>query len=194
MSLVLALKNHESLVVASDTDHASDGTLKYGQFLNLPGRAVLLMAGNIEAVRRPIVEKVIPQLNATTSAATLAQLLQAALVLDVVPRLPEIPGRIELIVAGIDPVRHIEEPGIYYLDSARDFYLTVIRENFAAAGATAAVGAVMNGRDLASASTEELENVAKECLAATKMRWPGAVGTHQRLGVITFSQTRILDF
>jgi 20S proteasome alpha/beta subunit len=194
MSLVLALKNRDSIVVASDTDHASDGTLKYGQFLNLPGRAILLMAGNIEAVRRPIVEKVIPKLNATTSAATLAQLLQAALVLDVVPHLSEIPGRVELIVAGIDPVRHIEEPGIYYLDSARDFYLTVIQEDFAAAGATAVVTAVLNGRNLASATTDELSNVAKECLAATKMRWPEAVGTHQRLGIITLHQTRILDF
>jgi len=194
MSLVLALKNRDSIVVASDSAGPSDGTLRYGQFLNLPGRAILLMAGNIEAVRQPLVEKVIPKLNSTTSAATLAQLIQAALVLDVVPHLPEIPGRIELIVAGIDPVRHIEEPGIYYLDSARDFYLTVVRTNAVAAGATAVVDEVLRGQDLAASSTDALTAVAKECLSATKLRWPDAVGPHQRLGVITLDRIRILDF
>jgi 20S proteasome alpha/beta subunit len=194
MSLVLALKNRDSIVVASDTDHAYAGTLEYGQFLNVPGRAILLMAGNIEAVRQPLIEKVLPKLRADTGAAVIAQLLQAALVLDVVPRLGEIAGRVEIIVAGIDPVRHVHEPGLYYLDSARDFYLTVVPGDYVAAGATAALGPVLEGQDLASLSVEDLTGIAKECLASTKLRWPGALAAHQRLGIITVDQTRILDF
>ncbi len=194
MPLVLALKNRDSIVVASDVDGPSDGTLKYGQFLNLPGRSIMLIAGNIEAIRQSIEQRVIPQLTPTTSAATLAQLVHAAVVLDVVPHLAQLPGRIEIIVAGIDPVRHIEEPGIYYLDSARDFYLTVIADNYAAAGATAAVESVLAGQDLTSNSTEELTAIAKECLSGTKLRWPSALAAHQRIGIITFNQIQILDF
>ena len=40
MSLVLALKNRDSVVVASDSTEISDGSLKYGQFLNLSGRTI----------------------------------------------------------------------------------------------------------------------------------------------------------
>src|SRR5476651_2385177 len=193
MPLVLALKNRESVVVASDIASSNEEPVKYGQFMNLPGRSILLMAGNIEAVRRPIVEKVIPQLTNSTSASTLVQLIHAALVLDVVPNLAELRGRVELIVAGIDPIRHIEEPSIYYMDSSRDFYLTLVKDAFVAAGSTAAVGEVIHAQDLSQASTEELTQLAKECLAATKMRWPGAVAPHERLGVITFNQIHIQD-
>jgi len=194
MSLVLALKNRDSVVVASDSTEISDGSLKYGQFLNLSGRTILLMAGNIEAVRRPIIEKVLPKLNPQTSPAVLAQLLQAALVLDVVPHLANLAGRIELIVAGIDPVRHIEEPGLYYLDSARDFHLSVVSAGSVAAGATAAVNAVIGNKDLAGTTTDDLMNIAKDCLATTKMRWPTAVGPHQRFGVITPHHMQLFDF
>ena len=193
MPLVLALKNRESVVVASDIDHATDGPIGYGQFMNLPGRAILLMAGNIEAVRKPIEDKVIPKLTNSTSAAELVQLIHAALVLDVVPHLSQLRGRVELIVAGIDPVRHIEEPSIYYMDSARDFYLTIVKDAFVAAGSTATIGEVLNTQDLSDTSTEELKSLAKECLATTKMRWPEAVAPHERIGVITFNQIHIQD-
>src|SRR6185369_6385936 len=106
----------------------------------------------------------------------------------------EITGRVEFIVAGIDPVRHIEEPGLYYMDSASDFYLTIVQENFVAAGATAAANELLKQYDLAAATNDQLTDVAKECLTATKLRWPTALGAHLRLGVITFSQTHILDF
>ncbi|HEX3082517.1 MAG TPA: hypothetical protein VHQ86_04645 [Candidatus Saccharimonadia bacterium] len=194
MSLVLALKNRNSIVVAGDTAKPSDGRFEYGSFMNMPGRTALLVAGNMEAVRRPIMDSVLPKVTVETSAAALAQLVQAALVLEVVPRLAEVAGRVEIIVAGIDPVRHIEEPGIYYMDSASDFYLTIVRENYAAAGATALVKQVVGARDLSACTTDQLTEVAKECLATTKLHWPGALGAHQRLGIITFQQTKFLDF
>ncbi len=194
MSLVLALKNRQSIVVASDVDWPSDGMSTYSQFLNLPGRAILLLAGNIEAIRSAITRRVVPQLKPNTGAAVLAQLVHAALVLDVMPHLSEIAGRVEIIVAGIDPVRHTEEPNMYYMDSARDFDLTVVAGDYVVAGATAVAEEILHSQDLVSASTEELTSIAKECIASTKMRWPGALASHQRLGIITFSQIRILDF
>lgn len=194
MALILALKNRDSLVVASDTTAATDSALKFGQFMNLPGRAILLMAGNIEAVRAPIETMVIPRLTPTSSAATIAQLIQAALVLEVVPHLPEITGRVELIVAGIDPIRHTQEPGLYYLDSAQDFYLKAVTGNVVGAGSTAVIGEVVAGRDLLAATTDELMEVAKECLTATKLRWPAALAAHQRFGVITATQIRVTGF
>jgi hypothetical protein len=194
MPLVLALKNAESIIVASDTPGPSDGTIKYGQFMNLPGRAVLLLAGNIEAVRRPIMERVLPKLTADTGAAVLAQLIHAALVLEVVPHLPQITGRVEIIVAGIDPIRHIETPSLYCLDSAQDFYLKVAPGDVAAAGSAAVVNEVVGGRDLSSTSTDELIAIAKECLATTKMRWPAALGQHIRIGTVTFTNISIQDY
>jgi hypothetical protein len=192
--LILAIRNRDSIVVASDSHGPSDGQLHFGQFMNVPGHAILLIAGNLEAVRGAIETMVLPKLTSTTSAASLAQLVQAALMLEVVPKLSQIPGRTEIIVAGIDPVRHIELPGIYYLDSAQDFRLTAQEQNIAAAGASAAVAEVLSARDLDSASTDELLDAAKECLTATKLRWPAALGPHQRFGVITKDHIHILDF
>lgn len=194
MALILALSNQHSVVVASDCATISDGSLRYEQFMNVPGRSILLVAGNLDAVRRPIEDTVIPKLTASTSAAVLAQLLQAALIMEVAPRLSDIAGRVELIVAGIDPVRHTEQPGLYYLDSAQDFRLKFVREYAVAGGSTAVVDPLLQGRDLSAASTEELIAVAKECLSATKLRWPAALGAHQRFGIITPTQIRILDF
>jgi len=37
-------------------------------------------------------------------------------------------------------------------------------------------------------------NIAKDCLATTKMRWPTAVGPHQRFGVITPHHMQLFDF
>ena len=109
------------------------------------------------------------------------------------PILPQLRGRIELIVAGIDPIRHVKEPSIYYLDSAQDFYLTIVKGSYVAAGTTAAVGELLAPLQSTVASIEELTSLAKECLTATKMRWPQMVGLHQRLGVITANQTHVVN-
>lgn len=194
MALILALRNQTNLVVASDTGAPGDGTLKFGQFLNVPGRAILLLAGNIAAVEHAIMATVVPKLHADTSAATLAQLVQAALVLEVVPNLPETTGRVEVIVAGIDPIRHTEEPGIYYMDSAQDFYLRVVTEPFVTAGQAAEANTILPTYNLLNASDEELITIAKDCLATTKLRWPTALGAHQRLGIITPRQISVLDY
>ncbi len=194
MPLILALKNRDCVVAASDVASIPDGTLKFGQFMNVPGRAILLVAGNLEAVRRPVMEKVVPALTATTSPAELAQLIQAALVLDLVPHLGQMTGRVEIIVAGIDPVRHTDEPGIYYLDSAQDFYLKPVIESSALAGSTAAAKEVLAGSDLSSSSAGELVELAKECLASTKLRWPATVGAHQTFAIVEPGRTRILNF
>jgi hypothetical protein len=194
MSLVLALKNRTSLVVASDTDDLSDGTIEFGSFMNVPGRAILLMCGDLESARHAVETNVLPALNAQTSAATLAQVVQAALRLEASARLAASAGRLEVIVAGIDPVRHIELPGIYYLDSSTEFALTAVAQDVAAAGSTAIVAQMLQGRSLARATPEELTMLAKECLANTKLRWPAAMGTHQRLGIIKPDQIRIIEF
>ncbi|HVQ44720.1 MAG TPA: hypothetical protein VMT30_07195 [Candidatus Saccharimonadia bacterium] len=194
MSLVLALKNRNSIIAASDSPTPTDGSLAFGQFMNVPGRAILLLAGNLAAVQRPIVETVLPKLTASTSAATLAQLIQAALVLEVVPHLAGMAGRVEIIVAGIDPVRHTEEPGLYYLDSAQDFYLQPILGQFVAAGANAAVAEVIGDQDLTAATDDDLINLAKECITTTKLRWPTSVAQHVQFGVISPVRTRILNF
>ena len=139
MPLVLALKNRQQIVVASDSPvfgHAS--TEWFGALMPLPNRCALLLSGNIEAIRSVVMETVLPHVTPAMGAAALAQVMHAALVLEVVPKLARTKGRIEVIVAGIDPVRHIEQPGLYYLDSAQDFRLQVVTGDAVMAGATAA--------------------------------------------------------
>jgi hypothetical protein len=161
MPLGLALKNRSAIVVAAD--HST----------------------NTAAATPIISEKVLPQILPNSSAAAVAQYVQAAMVLQIVPELPKTTGRIEIIVAGIDPIRHTVEPNIYYLDSARDFYLTIAGLSGASAGATAGVSHLVANRDFTDTSTDELVSLAKDCFTTTKLRWPSAITPPIQIGVIT---------
>jgi hypothetical protein len=194
MSLVLALKNRDSLVVAADIPAAGVPAIDYGPLIQLPNRSVLLIAGNLDAVRHVVTSVVIPKITPATSAAALAQILHAALILEVLPVLSQLKGRVEFIVAGIDPVRHVELPGLYYLDSAQGFNLTLGAGDAVAAGATAAITALLAGHSFADSSIHQLQVLAKECLSATKLRWPLAVAPCVRLGIITTQRMQFQDF
>jgi hypothetical protein len=194
MPLVLALKNQKSVVVASDTDGTPMAADRFGQFMPLPNRTALLLVGNLAAVKHAVVETVMPKITSSLSTAGLAQLIQAALVLELVPHLAELKGRIEIIVAGIDPVRHIEEPNLYYMDSAQDFYLKVVDAGYALAGSTATAGPLLLGRDYNELSNQHLKDLAKECYATTKLRWPEAVASHIEIATISSQNTMIENY
>jgi hypothetical protein len=193
MPLILALKNRDALVVAADVATVAPA-VTFGPLMQLPNRSVLLISGNLDAVRHAVTQVVLPKITTATSAAALAQILHAALILEVLPGLTELKGRVEFIVAGINPVRHVEEPGMYYLDSAQGFNLTIAPSDALAAGATAAVTSLLAGHSFAGSSVHQLQVLAKECLSATKLRWPLAIGPHIRLGVITTQNIRFQDF
>jgi 20S proteasome alpha/beta subunit len=193
MPLVVAIKNRKAVVVASDID-PGDVSHQYSQIIELPNRCILLIAGNLDAVRPTIINTVLPKVNSSLSAAGLAQILHAALVLELVPHHDQHKGRVEFIVAGIDPIRHIEEPGLYYLDSAQSFKLEVVRGDAAAAGSTAAITSLLAGHSFADSTVDQIKVLAKECLSATKLRWPLALKSHIRIGVITSQNTRFQDF
>jgi 20S proteasome alpha/beta subunit len=189
MSLVLAIKNQQAIVVASDTDQTVHDP-GFDELMPVSQHTVLLMAGNLEAVR-PAVMRILPTLKQAAGAATVAKLVQAAFVVEVVPNLPKLKGRVELIIAGFDPIRHVAEPSLYYMDSAQDFYLKVIEGDVAAGGATAAVSSLLAGHNFADANTAHLKVLAKECISATKLRWPAAVKGRIKLGTITASTIQI---
>jgi 20S proteasome alpha/beta subunit len=192
MSLVLALKNRNAIIVAGDTE-SGDDHLKFGHFMALPNRSVLLIAGNAKAVEASVTQ-ILPKIDPKASTATVAQLVQAALILEVVPNLSTIKGRVEIIVAGFDPIRHVAEPGLYYMDSAQDFYLQVVQADAVAAGATAAVTSLLAGHSFADATIDQLRLLAKESLAATKLRWPGSVKSHIKIGTITPTVVHVQDY
>jgi 20S proteasome alpha/beta subunit len=194
MSLVLAVRNKDSIVVAADSDGSVPAPDRFGQFMQMGAKNVLLIAGNLPAVHRTIVEMVMPKISPTTSAAGLAQIVRAALVLDVVPRIAELKGRVEFIVAGIDAVRHTEQPGLYYLDSAQDFYLKIVNAYGLAAGSTAEALPLIEGRQLGDATPAVLTALAKECFTTTKLRWPNTVKSHLHLGVISSSNVLIEQY
>jgi 20S proteasome alpha/beta subunit len=182
MPLILALKNETAIVVASDGQ--TDTPSQYGQFMSLSNGTVVLIAGNLAFVRQAV-ELALAKVTTSMSTAAVAQLIQASLVVGTVPHLSEMPGRTELIVAGFDTVHHRAEPGVYYLDSAQDFYLQVVDTPAIAAGATAKATELLGSYDLAGATVEQLRNVAKDCLTATKLRWPEAVSGSVKIGVLT---------
>jgi hypothetical protein len=184
MSLALAIKNATSIVVGTDVDTAEDTGEPYGQFVVLANRSVLLITGNTEAIRAPIIE-VLSKVDPKMACSTVAQLIQAELTVQVVPELPNMKGRVEIIVAGFNPIRHREEPELFYMDSAADFYLAAVPGDSIAAGSTAAVSRVLAGHSFAQSNTHHLRVLAKECLSATKLRWPAAVKNHVRLAVLT---------
>ncbi|HUD11330.1 MAG TPA: hypothetical protein VMS08_02890 [Candidatus Saccharimonadia bacterium] len=194
MSLVVAIKNKNSVIVAGDTSGIPPTPGQFGQMIVLPNRTAILIAGNLAAVKTSIEQKVMPKITPDLSAAALAQIVQAALVLDLVPHLPDIKGRVEIIVAGIDPVRHVEEPDLYYLDSAQDFYLKVVETPFVAAGSTAATLPLLTGHDYAQSTDDHLKNLVKECLSTTKLRWPESVGSHVSIATITSHNTQIENY
>lgn len=191
MPLVVAIKNFNTIVVASDTDMKSNEPGAFGQLMPLPNHTVLLMAGNLEAVRPTITETVLPRITPGLSAAAAAQVLHAALVMEMVPKLDHLKGRLELIVAGIDPIRHIEQPGLYYFDSAQEFNLQLVQGDAIAAGATAAAYDLLAGHDFSAVSVDQLKALAKDCLASTKMRWPAALRNHVELAVVTARTTQM---
>jgi len=191
MSLVVAIKNLDTIVVASDTNVTAHQPGSYGQLMALPNHCVLLMAGNIEAVRQTITATVLPRVTSSLSAAGLADLLRAALTLELVPKLNQLKGRVELIVAGIDPVRHAHQPDLYYFDSAQEFNLKIVQGDTVAAGATATAAGLLAGHNYTEMSAEQIKLLAKECLSTTKMRWPTALGNHVALGVVTPENTRV---
>jgi hypothetical protein len=193
MPLALAIKNKTHVIVATDVDGLAATSDRYGQLMPMSSHAVLLMAGNLEAVKHAVQDVAIPQIKRDASAASIAQLVQAALVLDVVPNLPKLKGRIEIIVAGIDPIRHQQEPDLYYMDSAQDFYLRVVTGDSIAAGSTAAAGPILGMNTYSTTPVEQVENIAKECFAATKLRWPEALATHVRIGIISDTNIQIKD-
>jgi hypothetical protein len=194
MSLVLAIKNHDTVVVAADTAAPAQAPHHFGPFILAPNRSVLLLTGNLTAVEHAIMDVVLPKVDTKLPAAGLAQLVYAALTLDVIPKLATLTGRVEIIVAGIDPIRHIYEPALYYLDSAQNFQLQLIPNDAVAAGSTAAVYSLLAGHSFASSNANHLQVLAKECVAATKLRWPAAIGNHLILGVITPQNVRFQQF
>lgn len=194
MPLVLAIKNRDSIVVASDIPSSAELPMQFSQLTQLPNRCILLAVGNLEAVRHLIENTVLPKITDNLSAAGVAQILHAALVLEIVPRLPQIKGRIEFIVAGMDAVRHIQEPGLYYLDSAQNFKLTLVQGDAVAAGSTAQLTSLFMGHSFADSTVDQIKVLAKECIAATKLRWPQILEPHIRLGVINAQNIRYRDF
>lgn len=180
--LALALKNRTSIVIATDTDSTESSTA-LTEFNIVPDNKVLVITGNVEAVKHPI-EVALSKTDPAASVAALAELIQASLIIETVPHLAEVKGRVELLVAGFNKIHHDLEPDIYYLDSAQDFFLKPAPDDAIAAGATAALTSLFAGHSFADSTTSQLSVLVKESYSATKLRWPSIVKPHVKIGTI----------
>jgi hypothetical protein len=183
--LALALKNRDSIVIASDVDDPNS-TDNYSEFNLIPNNKVIAITGNIEAIKHPV-QVAFSKFDPSLSAAAVAELIQASLIVETVPNLAELKGRVELIVAGFNKLRHVMEPDIYYMDSAQDFFLKPAMSDAVGAGATAALTSLFAGHSFADSTASQLSVLVKESYSATKLRWPSMVKNHIKLGVLTES-------
>lgn len=193
MSLILAIQNSEAIVVACDTDDPTPAPL-FGECIVLPTGIVVMLTGNLAAVRTPLTN-LLARLHSVTEAGEVARLIHAELMISVTPQLDTFKGRLEIIVAGFDRVHRQPKPQLYYLDSAESFNLVAVKDYCVAGGATAAITALKAASpDFAGASIDQLRVLAKECMSATKLKWPRAIGSHIRIGVIAPDRAKMEMF
>lgn len=193
MPLILAIRNNNAIVVACDSSD-TDPSPAYGECMVLPNHVVILVAGNLPAVKGPLTQ-LLPQLKAQPGAAEVAQLIHAQLNLMIVPDLDQLKGRIEIIVAGFGDHHRQAVPALFYMDSAQTFAFQNVDHHSVAGGASAALTGLLDSKhDFSDASTDQLQVLAKECISATKLKWPMAVLPHIKIGVVTPVGTRIQIF
>ncbi len=193
MPLILAIRNDNAIVFASDSSDAEESPT-FGECMVLPNRVVVMIAGNLDAIRGPITD-IMAQLKAQPGAAEVAQVIHAELNLTVVPDIDQLKGRVEFIVAGFDIIHREPMPSMYYMDSAQDFDFNIIQHHSVAGGATAAITGLLNSQhDFSPTNTDQLQVLAKECLSATKLKWPLSVQGHVKIGVIFPERVRVQIF
>lgn len=192
MSLGIALKNRTSIIVAADHDDA-DRPSATSRFLTLHNRSVVIISGNRGAVEPLLLSDALPKVKDTDSTAAVAQYIHADLVLKIVPQLATIGDRVEIMVAGIDPVRHTTEPDTFYMDSAKDFSLKIGDTAVTLTGTTAVALEILKDIDIASQTTGRLIEIAKECFTATRLRWPSVVAPRLKLAVLEPRKMQVYD-
>lgn len=192
MPLGIALKNRTSIIVAAD--HADPNmSSSSSRFITLPNRSAIVISGNRAAVEPTLWREAFPKVKASDSTAAVAQYIHAALLLEIVPNIAKLSGRTEILIGGIDPIRHTTEPDIYYLDSAKDFFLTIADQPVLLTGSTAVAQQLIGNTNVTNLSTEALTSLAKECFTATRLRWPSVVAPHLKLAVISPDGMQVQD-
>lgn len=190
--LGLALKNRNSIVIATDVDDPNSSAT-YSEFMVVPNNKVVIITGNIASIKHPV-ELALSKIQENASVAALAELIQASLIIETVPRLSEFKGRVELLISGFNKIRHDQEPGIYYLDSAQEFFLKSATGDAIAAGATAALTSLFAGHSFADSATEQLAVLVKESYSATRLRWPSIVKPHIKVGTVTLEGVTVQSY
>ena len=193
MPLILAIRNNNAIVVACDSSDA-DPSPAFGECIVLPNHAVILIAGNLAAVKG-LVTDLMPELKRQPGAAEVAQLIHAQLNLSIVPDIDQLKGRVEFIIAGFDEIHRELLPSMYYMDSAQTFDFVIVQQHSVAGGATAAITALLNSQhDFSEQNIDQMQVLAKECISATKLKWPLAVLPYVKIGVVAADHTRIQIF
>ncbi|HEY6736604.1 MAG TPA: hypothetical protein VI322_02700 [Candidatus Saccharimonadia bacterium] len=193
MSLAIALKNETSIVLAADQTDATTPSAT-SHFITLPNRSVVIISGNRAAVEPTIYREGIMKVQDKHSSAAVAQYIHAGLMLEVVPKIAKLAGRVEILVGGIDPIRHTTEPDVYYMDSNQNFNLTIGQAAVTLAGVSAIAAQILNGQNIADQSIDQMIGLAKECFTATRLRWPTQMGPHLKIAAVQPGRMQVYDF
>src|SRR5580704_4740932 len=108
MPLILAIRNNNAIVVACDSTD-TELSPAFGECMVLPNHAVILIAGNLAAVKGLITE-LMPELKKQPGAAEVAQLIHAQVNLAIVPDIDQLKGRVEFVIAGFDEIHREPMP------------------------------------------------------------------------------------
>lgn len=192
MALGIVLKNHTGLIVAADHT-ATDTPSATSHFITLHNHTVVVISGNRTAVEKVLFEEALSKITERHSAAAVAQYVHAALQLKVVPNLAGLSGQVEILIAGIDPVRHTTAPDAYYLDSRQSFNLVISDRAATMSGASAVAAEILGTTDVINQSLPVLKQLAIECFTATRLRWPTVVAPRLKLAVVEPKSMQVYD-
>lgn len=191
MPLGLAFSNGKELIVG--LDQGPDGNTPRSRFDLMRNRTVIGIIGDRSVIEPLIFDSHLDSLGEHEHASTVAHYIHAKLTLKIVPNMASYHGHTEIIVAGVEPLRHVTAPKMYYFDSKSNFDLVSIDVGVALAGDKAVAQKLLANRPVDQLDKAALTSLAKECFTATRLRWPTIVGSHLKLAYLASHDIKVYD-
>lgn len=191
MPLGLAFSNGQELVVG--IDQSPDGNTPKARFDLLRNRTVIGILGNRSVVENLIFDGHMDGLGEHETTSTVAHYIHAKLTLKVIPSIASYQGHTEIIVAGIEPLRHVAAPRIFYFDSKSNFDLVDLQTGAVLGGDKAVATKLLTGKQFIGMNAATMTTLAKECFTATRLRWPTVMGAHLKLAFLAPHDIKVYD-
>jgi hypothetical protein len=174
-------------------DQGPNGNTAKARFELLHNRTVISIVGDRSAIEGLIFDSHLDSLGEHEHTTTVAHYIHAKLTIKIIPNIASYVGHTEIMIAGIEPLRHVTAPKIYYLDSKSNFDLVTLDADAALAGDKLVAQKLITDRDIAHLDKAGLTTLAKECFTASRLRWPSVIGAHLKLAYLAPHDIKVYD-